>query len=166
MPVEIMELDLAQAQPPAFDAAVKGVNAIVNLAALMDSALPRETVFAVNVQAAAKLATACKKLSKFNRFVQISSSSLYHNPKKLPFEEDDEPSPGNAYGESKLEAEKAMQESGVPFVILRPVVIYGLGFESIFRPIVKAVQKKRLPRMHRNNLNLTKNQEKAKNLSP
>jgi len=146
-PLEVMQLDFENAEQPAFDTIVKGVNAVVHMAALgvVDSTIPREKIFAVNVEATRKLAAACKNLAGFKRFVFISSSALFHNPTKIPVEENDPPSPGNAYGESKLAAEKIIKESGLPFVILRPVVVYGLGFEPAFAPIVNAVQKQKMP---------------------
>jgi nucleoside-diphosphate-sugar epimerase len=144
-PIEIMQLDLAEAEQPAFDAIAQGVDAVVHLAAIVDPSVAREKIFAVNVEATRKLALACAKNHSFKRFVFISSSALYHYPEKLPIEENDPPHPGNAYGESKLQAEKALKEIGIPFVILRPVVIYGLGFEKILAPIVNAIRKQKLP---------------------
>jgi UDP-glucose 4-epimerase len=41
--------------------------------------------------------------------------------------ETDEPHPTDAYGRSKLAAEDAVRAAGVPFTILRPVLIYGPG---------------------------------------
>jgi nucleoside-diphosphate-sugar epimerase len=46
--------------------------------------------------------------------------------------EDDPPRPDNAYGRSKLAAERAIRGSGVSFTILRPVVIYGEGEKGNF----------------------------------
>lgn len=46
--------------------------------------------------------------------------------------EDDRPKPNNAYGRSKLAAEEAVRSAGVPFTILRPVVIYGAGEKGNF----------------------------------
>src|SRR5258708_37467136 len=39
--------------------------------------------------------------------------------------EEDFPLPNNAYGRSKFAAEQAVRTAGVPYTILRPVVIYG-----------------------------------------
>jgi UDP-glucose 4-epimerase len=41
--------------------------------------------------------------------------------------EDGAETPDEPYGRSKLEAENAVRESGVPFTILRPVPVYGAG---------------------------------------
>ncbi len=38
--------------------------------------------------------------------------------------------PADAYGRSKLAAEEAVRASGVPFTILRPVLIYGPGVKG------------------------------------
>jgi UDP-glucose 4-epimerase len=49
--------------------------------------------------------------------------------------EDDPPRPSNDYGRSKLAAEQAVRAAGVPFTILRPVVIYGEGEKGNFATI-------------------------------
>ncbi|MFH1056562.1 MAG: NAD(P)-dependent oxidoreductase, partial [Candidatus Micrarchaeota archaeon] len=118
-PIEIIQLDLASAGQKDLDKAAEDVDAAVHLAAIIDESAPRELIRAVNVEATRKLALACGKNPGFKRFVFISSSALYHAPKKLPVEEDDEPCPANAYGESKLEAEIELKKTNVPFVILR-----------------------------------------------
>jgi nucleoside-diphosphate-sugar epimerase len=51
--------------------------------------------------------------------------------------ETDPPKPNNAYGRSKLAAEKAVRASGIQFTILRPVVIYGTGEKGNFATIHK-----------------------------
>jgi nucleoside-diphosphate-sugar epimerase len=51
--------------------------------------------------------------------------------------ETDLPRPNNAYGRSKLAAEKVVRASGVQFTILRPVVIYGAGEKGNFATIHK-----------------------------
>ena len=51
--------------------------------------------------------------------------------------EQDEPRPTNYYGRSKLAAETAIQASGVPFTIFRPVVIYGPNPKGNMRTLVR-----------------------------
>jgi UDP-glucose 4-epimerase len=51
--------------------------------------------------------------------------------------EDDPPQPVNAYGRSKLAGEAAVRTAGVPFTILRPVVIYGDGEKGNFATVHK-----------------------------
>jgi UDP-glucose 4-epimerase len=49
--------------------------------------------------------------------------------------EDDFPTPSNAYGRSKFAAEQAIRAAGIPFTILRPVVIYGKGEKGNFATV-------------------------------
>jgi nucleoside-diphosphate-sugar epimerase len=49
--------------------------------------------------------------------------------------EDDFPTPNNAYGRSKFAAEQAIRAAGIPFTILRPVVIYGQGEKGNFATV-------------------------------
>ena len=47
-----------------------------------------------------------------------------------PLSESDPPQPTEAYGRSKLAAEEAVRASGVPYTILRPVLVYGRGVKG------------------------------------
>jgi len=49
--------------------------------------------------------------------------------------EDDFPTPTNAYGRSKFAAEQAVRAAGIPYTILRPVVIYGEGEKGNFATV-------------------------------
>ncbi|HZM07602.1 MAG TPA: sugar nucleotide-binding protein, partial [Methylocella sp.] len=51
--------------------------------------------------------------------------------------EQDESSPTNQYGRSKLAAEQAIRAAGVPFTIFRPVVIYGPHPKGNMRTVVQ-----------------------------
>jgi UDP-glucose 4-epimerase len=44
--------------------------------------------------------------------------------------ESDEAQPTDTYGRTKLEAERLLSESGVPFTVLRPAVVYGRGVKG------------------------------------
>ena len=46
----------------------------------------------------------------------------------------------NSYGRSKLAAEADVQASGVPFTILRPVLLYGRGVKGNFATLVRAAR--------------------------
>src|SRR5439155_26204580 len=54
--------------------------------------------------------------------------------------EEDFPKPSNAYGRSKLAAENVVRATGVPFTILRPVVMYGQGEKGNFALIHKTAR--------------------------
>jgi UDP-glucose 4-epimerase len=51
--------------------------------------------------------------------------------------EADAPRPTDPYGRSKLEAERAVRVAGVPFTIIRPVVIYGPDAKANFRLLIR-----------------------------
>jgi UDP-glucose 4-epimerase len=51
--------------------------------------------------------------------------------------EQQEPRPTDPYGRSKLAAEEAVKTAGVPFTILRPVVVYGHNPKGNFRLLLR-----------------------------
>lgn len=61
-------------------------------------------------------------------FIHLSTDFIFGE--NGPHSENDEPAPLNFYGESKLMAEKLVQESGVINTIVRPVFIYGPVWEG------------------------------------
>src|SRR5258708_5445208 len=79
------------------------------------------------------------------RFVYISSQAAAGpTPEgKAPLSEDDPPVPIEAYGRSKLEAERALSAwSILPFTIVRPVAVYGprdRDFLSMFRLVRRGI---------------------------
>ncbi|MFA5339143.1 MAG: NAD(P)-dependent oxidoreductase [Candidatus Omnitrophota bacterium] len=56
--------------------------------------------------------------------VFVSTNAVFDG-KSAPYSEDDKPSPINKYGEMKLEGEKIVRESGLKFLIVRPILMYG-----------------------------------------
>ena len=52
--------------------------------------------------------------------------------------ERDPPAPTEIYGRSKLAAEEAVRASGVPFTILRPVLLYGPGVKGNLALLARA----------------------------
>jgi UDP-glucose 4-epimerase len=91
----------------------------------------------VNHQATAALARAASSCgTKHLIFISsIAAQSGSFSDQELT--ENDPPRPNNAYGRSKLAAEKAVRKAGVPFTILRPVVIYGEGEKGNFATVHK-----------------------------
>jgi UDP-glucose 4-epimerase len=55
--------------------------------------------------------------------------------------ETDAARPTDAYGRSKLAAEDAVRAAGVPFTILRPVLIYGAGVKGNFARLMALARK-------------------------
>ena len=106
---------------------LSGMDAVVHLAGLAHRAASAEEHNKVNHILAAEAAEAAQ-VSGVTHFVLVSSIAAQSGPcAPHVLTEVDEPHPGGAYGVAKLAAERAVARSGVPFTILRPVVIDGPG---------------------------------------
>jgi nucleoside-diphosphate-sugar epimerase len=138
--VEIVELpDLASDfdwQP-----LLSGVDQVVHLAAIADSDAATPAVYdRVNRDATEKLAAAAAS-SGISRFVLISSIRAQSGPSAdHALTERDPPMPSDAYGRSKLAAEAGVRAAGVPFSILRPVLLYGPGVKGNFSLLLRAAR--------------------------
>lgn len=81
------------------------------------------------------------------RFIFISSIKVNgeQTPLDKPFTADDTPAPEDAYGISKWEAERELQqlasETGMEVVIIRPPLVYGPGVKGNFVSMIKLVSK-------------------------
>jgi nucleoside-diphosphate-sugar epimerase len=120
------------ASPAFWSPLLRGVDAVVHLAGIAHAGpgIPEATYERVNHLASAELARAAAAAG-LRRFVFMSSiraqTSVAAN---APLSEADEPRPTDAYGRSKLAAEAAVRASGVPYTILRPVLVYGPGVKG------------------------------------
>jgi nucleoside-diphosphate-sugar epimerase len=111
---------------------LNAVDQVIHLAAIADSAAAPELHDRVNRQATEKLALAAAS-SGISRLVFISSIRAQSGPSAdHALTEADAPTPSDAYGRSKLAAEDAVRAAGVPFCILRPVLLYGPGVKGNF----------------------------------
>ena len=85
------------------------------------------------------------------RFVHISSPSIYCAGKALDRTREDSPLPAraiNTYAETKREAERLVQQAssaGLACVILRPRAIYGPGDNALFPRLLAALKDGKLP---------------------
>lgn len=83
-----------------------------------------------NVVATKHLLNAFKTVAGNNSmFIYMSTDFVFGEDG--PHKEDDKKQPLNFYGESKLQAEALVEETGVPYAIIRPVFIYGPVWEGI-----------------------------------
>lgn len=108
--------------------ALEGVDAVVHLAAhvhRLRAAHEEEAAFRmVNVEATRALAEASAKAG-VRRFVFTSSVKAIGEGGPTPYDDDTPCAPQDAYGRSKLDAERALLSSRPDAVILRPPVVYG-----------------------------------------
>lgn len=81
------------------------------------------------------------------RFIYLSSIKVNgeSTPLDQPFSAEDDPSPEDAYGVSKMEAEQGLKElcheTGMELVIIRPPLVYGPGVKGNFASMIKLVGK-------------------------
>jgi nucleoside-diphosphate-sugar epimerase len=116
-----------------------GVDAVIHLAAIAHSKSADPALHdRVNRWATERLALAAAD-SGISRFVFISSIRAQTGPSAdHALTERDVPTPSDAYGRSKLAAEAAVRAAGVPFSILRPVLIYGPGVKGNVALLLRA----------------------------
>lgn len=116
---------------------VHDVDAVVHLANIAHQTASEEDFERVNHHATADLAAACQTAG-IRQLVFISSiyAQVGQSSDRI-VSEGDRPEPQNAYGRSKLAAERAVAASGVPFTILRPVLVLGEGAKGNVRTLYK-----------------------------
>ena len=137
--VEVMQHgDLAQAVD--WHPLLEGVDQVVHLAGIAHAGrgIAPERYDQVNRVATAQMATAAAAAG-VRHFVFISSIRAQSGPvADHALTERDPAAPTDAYGRSKLAAEEAVRSAGVPFTILRPVVLYGPGVKGNISLLLRA----------------------------
>lgn len=139
-----------------FDAATDWAPALVDCGAVIHLAArvhvmrdragdPLAAFRAVNVDATLNLARQAAA-SGVKRFVFVSSVKVNGEATvERPFTAFDAPAPGDAYGQSKLEAEIALaalaRETGLELVVVRPPLVYGPGVRANFLKLMQLVKK-------------------------
>ena len=83
----------------------------------------RDAAFAVNGAGAGNLAEAAA--GRGARLIHVSTDFVFDGERDDPYDEEDEPHPVNAYGESKLEGERRIREIGGDHAVLRTAWLYG-----------------------------------------
>jgi UDP-glucose 4-epimerase len=114
-------------EPIAWEAQLGAVDAVVHLAGIAHAGrgIAQARYDRINHQATAALARSAARAG-VKHFVFVSSVRAQSGPAAdHVLTERDDPKPSDPYGRSKLAAEAAVAASGVPFTILRPVLIYG-----------------------------------------
>ncbi|MGO8909496.1 MAG: NAD-dependent epimerase/dehydratase family protein [Bradyrhizobium sp.] len=114
-----------------WDSLVAGMDVVVHLAAIAHrNHADSPDYMQANRVATANLVQACRRQG-IKRFIFMSSigaqagSAADHVVTEI-----DEPQPMTAYDRAKLAAEEEIRLSGVPFTILRPVIVYGPGAKA------------------------------------
>lgn len=135
-----MDVTVPNAVTAAFEAVEPDV--VVNCAAMSDVAAcddDRNRAWATNARAVKRLAKRCKEHRA--HLIQVSTDFVF-NGKRGPYDEEARPDPVNYYGRTKLAAENALREVGVPnWTIVRTVLLYGTGTDLSRPNIVQWMMK-------------------------
>ena len=129
--------------------ALAGQDAVVHLAArthvMHETASNPEMAYRrMNVEVTRRLATECTLLG-IKRIVFMSSIKVNGEatPTGRPYTAADTPAPEDAYGRTKLSAEKelaiATEGTSTELTILRPPLVYGPGVKGNFEKLMRAV---------------------------
>lgn len=129
--VEYQPADLAGDDFRTLGPLCAGVTHVFHLAGASSSKSTQEEMERNNIDATARLLEAAGR-GPLERFVHMSSTSIYGEEKQLPLpvREDVEPNASRGYGKAKWGAEQevwARSRDGMPVVVLRPVTVYGPG---------------------------------------
>lgn len=127
--VEYQPADLAG--PETLNPLCEAVTHVFHLAGASSSKSTQEEMERDNIDATGRLLDAAGR-GPLERFVHMSSTSIYGEEKQLPLpvREDVEPNASRGYGKAKWGAEQevwARSRDGMPVVVLRPVTVYGPG---------------------------------------
>lgn len=107
--------------------AVRGCQAVINLAAVQESGNHRLN-YAINYQGVKNLIKACRKHT-ISRFIHLSSIATVYKKKSY-------------YGQSKEKADRyIMSCPGIDYTILRPTLIYGSPVPGPFHTFLKTIDK-------------------------
>jgi len=120
--------DLARAAD--WPALLDGVTHVVHLAGIAHApgSLPDDRYDRINGQAAGELAEAARGVERFVFLSSVRAQAGLSADHAIT--EQDPPEPTDAYGRSKLRAERLVAGSGVNFTVLRPAVVYGSGVKG------------------------------------
>lgn len=92
--------------------------------------IPDDEIRSVVIDGTRRVLDFAKSNKQLSKFLYVSSGAVYGNKYNLPVKEDFPCEPVNAYGESKLEAEKLCLDSVIPCCITR-----GFAFVGEYLPL-------------------------------
>jgi nucleoside-diphosphate-sugar epimerase len=117
------------ARPRNMTAALEGVDAVIHSAGFTHgmSGIPEDDYRVLNTEATINLARAARRAGA-KRFIFLSSIRAQSGPTAdTVLTEADDPNPTDAYGRSKLAAERGLKDLDLDWVSLRAALVYGPG---------------------------------------
>jgi len=93
----------------------------------------------INAITPCEVANWCKKYDAV--LIHYSTDYVFDGTKASPYTEEDEPNPINIYGKTKLEGERAIQESGAIHLILRTAWVYSMRGNNFVTKVLEWAKK-------------------------
>lgn len=134
--VEVVRGEISDFQ--ALDKACKSIDTVIHLAGIIDYH-NKQLTNKINYEGTRNVVNAALK-NNVQRFIFISSVSVYGKSKYLPMDENHPKNPQSCYGESKLLAENYVLASGLNCVVIRSPAIYGKNYLEGFSNILNAIK--------------------------
>ena len=138
---KVVQLDVTEAA--AVQAAVQGVDVIVNCAAYTDvnkAESDAEAAHKVNAQAPALLAEAAKAAGAM--LIHVSTDYVFDGQANVPYTEEAQKNPLGVYGRTKLEGENAIVASGCRHIIFRTSWLYSNTGKNFFLTMAELTAEK------------------------
>lgn len=131
------------ASPHNMAAALRDVDMVIHSAGLAHamSGRPEDDYRSINTEATVKLAQSAERAG-VRRFVFLSSIRAQSGPSaEGVLTEEMAPEPTDAYGRSKLAAERGLAELSLDWAALRPVLVYGPGVKGNMAALLSLAMK-------------------------
>ena len=135
------QLDLSKVADIASALAKSKPSLIINPAAYTAVDLAeqeKQAAFIINRDAVAAIAEYCAKTD--TPLIHFSTDYVFAGDAKLPYLETDQPEPNGIYGQSKLEGEQAILDSGAPALILRTAWVYSNHGKNFYKTMLNLAQ--------------------------
>lgn len=117
-------------------------NLVINSAAFTyvdECEIKRDFVMKINGEANGILAKLCNEIGAY--LIYFSTDYVFDGFNKEGYKEEDQPSPINVYGESKLLGEKLIQENTDKFYIIRTSWLFGMHGQNFVKTMLSLAAK-------------------------
>ncbi len=140
--------DLAAESPARMDEWFDGVSVAYHLAGRAHrddrgTELERYELYRRDNVATTRLLFAAAQRNSVERFIYLSSIKVLGDVSEVPLNPDDDPDPQDVYAQTKLEAERCLEDArrpgGTRVTIVRPPLVYGPGVKGNFATLLAAV---------------------------
>ena len=101
-----------------------------------------DNAYLVNAIGPKNLAVACNKLNI--PLIHVSTDYVFDGSKTTPLSEEDKLGPKTAYGKTKLEGEKLVQENTKKYFILRTAWLFGINGKNFVKTMINLSKKNNL----------------------